>query len=126
LISDAKLLDETVDPQLRENLFSKLSHQKIETTDKKSVTNFSYFNLSKLAIAASLLVTLLIIQPFDTEEATNNIQDIALEKSLQQKIEAKPVVAIGNRNLIASNHLGKEYSAILADMEKIKHRIVSL
>jgi hypothetical protein len=126
LLSDAKTLDDSLSPQLREKLFNKIAVQELETNDNKGASNTNNFNINKLAIAASLVFTLLAVQIFNHSEEAGKVQSIDLAESQQQQIEIKPVAEIKINDRIASNHLAKEYSAILADMEKIKHTIVNL
>ncbi len=125
LKSDAEQLNNEVSPLLREQLIARLSTQTIKSQPLKHPTH-SFFK-NKMAIAASFIFAVFIIQFFvaqhsieETVIASNNsnqnIDEILLSFSSKFK----------KQDLLASQDLNKEYNAILADLEKVKKRIITL
>jgi hypothetical protein len=122
---DADKLNDEVTPQLREQLFYQLSRQPIENKQLNHATQS--FAKNKMAIAASLIFSVFVIQFFVAHQpveetsiaSSNSIHNID-EMLLGFSAELK------NKDLLASQDLNAEYKAILADMDKIKQRIVKL
>lgn len=128
LRQDAKLLDHNISLQLKTDLLSKLATQNIQNKVQNNPLSFYAFGRHKAAIAASLLLSVLAVQLFINEEKNNHIPSYTSQENAnnQDEITMKFPVDFFNKNLIASNHLRTEYTAIMSDIEKLKNSLIKL
>jgi|GEM_PF-5434630 len=130
LIEDADKLESQVDEDLRRNIFAKISKQPIDTTP--AIENEKhYWNISKIAIAASIILSIPAIQLFNSGQDNLQPEQLVLEQKLEESSKTKnelmvTLAKLDSNKLLNSKHLQTEYLAILSDMEKIKDKIIKI